>query len=143
MAGVQGRAGRRQSMPRRKKGADCWVHQKWNAARRRISSLVAEKAIPVVERKQNGAYYTDEAVARFLVSWACTGPRDECSTQVAVDGVFLREAMRGGRASRVAGVDISPEAAAAARQGGAFEVLTLDFFSVTPEEFGPFEARGR
>jgi len=97
----------------------------------------------LAERKQNGAYYTDEAVARFLVSWAFRRAETAVLDPSCGDGVFLREALRYRPDARVVGVDISPEAVACARQGlaeTAAEVIAQDFFSVTPGTLGRFDA---
>ncbi len=101
---------------------------------------MAERAAPLTERKQNGAYYTDEAVARFLISWARTDSRHSLLDPSCGDGVFLKEALRGSLEGRVVGVDISPEATAAARLAEPAEVVTQDFFSVTTETLGQFDA---
>ena len=42
----------------------------------------------LAERKQNGAYYTDEAVARFLVSWALPHPGAAAWIRAVVGGCF-------------------------------------------------------
>jgi len=97
----------------------------------------------LTERKQNGAYYTDEAVARFLVRWALPSLAASALDPSCGDGVFLREAIREARCSRVLGIDIAASAVATARAslaGSPAEVLLSDFFELAADDVGEFDA---
>ena len=90
------------------------------------------------ERKALGAFYTDEAVVRFLVDW---GFRKNESVRAVMDpscgdGRFLKLAGATG-ATRLIGCDISTEALEATRQGLAdnglaVELIGADFFTLEP-----------
>ncbi len=100
---------------------------------------------PVSHAKQLGAYYTDEAVAAFLVAWAARSGSEVCSflDPSCGDGAFLRAACRELRRSgrlatgSVCGVDVDPQAIAKARAALSHEVgaescrlIERDFFDV-------------
>lgn len=94
-------------------------------------------------RKQNGAYYTGESVARFLVSWALTTRGSSVLDPSCGDGVFLRQALAARVSGRLVGVDVQPEAVNAAKQalrGNAATVILNDFFTIAPDELGQFHA---
>ncbi|NLF18827.1 MAG: class I SAM-dependent methyltransferase [Lentisphaerae bacterium] len=100
---------------------------------------------PVSHAKQLGAYYTDEAVAAFLVAWAARSGSEVCSflDPSCGDGAFLRAACRelrqAGRleSGSVCGVDVDPQAIAKARAalsrevgGESCRLIERDFFDL-------------
>lgn len=94
-------------------------------------------------KKANGAYYTDEAVARFLTCWALPDEGLSILDPSCGDGVFLAEALGMRPPSRLVGVDIQASALAQAkgRLGGDHaELVNADFFSTTPDKLGRFDA---
>ncbi len=82
--------------------------------------------------KHRGAYYTDTAVAEFLVRWAVRRPDDRVLDPSFGDGVFLdavcaRLASLGGDPGKlVHGVEIDPDACRAARARLRAHGYTLD-----------------
>ncbi len=90
------------------------------------------------QQKTLGAFYTDEAVARFLVNWALRGKTDSVLDPSCGDGVFLvaaTERLRtlGNRKPEVWGVDVDPGAVRVARvRTPAARLLQKDFFSLRP-----------
>ena len=73
--------------------------------------------------KSRGAYYTDRAVADFLVRWAVRGPADTVLDPSFGGGVFLRsaaervEGLGGHPARQVFGVELDGGGAARATAG--------------------------
>jgi predicted RNA methylase len=97
----------------------------------------------LASRKQNGAYYTDEAVARFLVSWALPQPGGAVLDPSCGDGVFLRQGLSVCSPETATGVDISPDAVRAAEaqvRGSPTRLICADFFSVSPSSLGHYDA---
>ncbi len=96
------------------------------------------------DRKALGAFYTDEAVARFLVSWALRKGRGAVLDPSCGDGRFLEIAGRLG-ARRLVGCDLSGQALQTARDrlrtaGLDMEAYASDFFALEPEAVEPVEA---
>lgn len=100
-------------------------------------------ALPAEERKSLGAFYTDEAVVRFLVGWGLRAPARSVMDPSCGDGRFLAVAGEQG-VGRLVGCDL---AAAAIRQTeerlgeGALraEIYCQDFFSLLPESVAPVD----
>lgn len=88
--------------------------------------------------KALGAYYTDALVADFLTRWAACEPLQTVLDPSCGDGVFLRAAAEvlGPVATRILGVDISPQAVRDARSAlpaaGNLEVWEGDFLGLEP-----------
>jgi adenine-specific DNA methylase len=104
-------------------------------------------------RKARGAYYTDPAIARFLVRFAVRGPRDEVLDPCFGEGVFLRSAVNrlrelgGNAAAHVTGIELDARAHLAAQAALASEGLLprdrlhrADFFARDPTGTGHFHA---
>ena len=92
-------------------------------------------------RKALGAFYTDETVARYLVSWGLRGTSDAVLDPSCGDGRFLGIAEELG-AGRLVGCDIDPVAMqfAEARVGrGSLEVHVGDFFALEPGTVEPVD----
>jgi len=102
-------------------------------------------ALAVSRQKRAGAYYTDSAVARFLATWAMRTAEDRVLEPCFGEGVFLaaatdRQKEIGGQKT-IVGNDIEKSAWQSARL--AFPDLDLrqsDFFELTPEDLGLFDA---
>ena len=102
--------------------------------------------------KSRGAYYTDRAVADFLVRWAVRAPSDTVLDPSFGGGVFLRaaaeriEALGGHPARQVFGVELDD--AEHGRVGDDLRerwpfngsLVRSDFFDVEPDAFGPVDA---
>lgn len=94
-------------------------------------------------RKARGAFFTPEAVARYITDWAVREPDDTVFEPAAGDAAFLVQAVRrlrelGDQAPSVDGVEIHADSAAVARgrvaaAGGAANVAVADFFQVAPQ----------
>ena len=104
---------------------------------------------PTGERaKRFGAYYTDVAVARFLVRWAVRLPNDRVLDPSFGGGVFLYaasqrlEELGGQPAKQVFGVELDPEVHARTGKtlAGKGHLVHSDFFDVDAKTFGKFEA---
>src|SRR4051794_29863217 len=89
--------------------------------------------------KSMGAYYTDAAVADFLVGWAVRSPRDLVLDPSCGDGVFLAAAsnrlksLGGDVAAQVHGVEINPAACERTREALGLpgdNVRLADFFGL-------------
>lgn len=112
---------------------------------------VMSDAPPAVEadtpevRKARGAFFTPEAISRFITYWAVRDAGDRVLEPSAGDAAFLVQAVRrlrelgeDDRRPRVDGVEIHPPSAAAARAcvaaaGGRAVVVDQDFFVVQPQ----------
>ena len=102
--------------------------------------------------KSRGAYYTDRAVADFLVRWAVRGRADVVLDPSFGGGVFLRaaaeriEALGGHPARQVFGVELDDaehsRVGSDLRERWPFNgsLLRSDFFDVEPDAFGPINA---
>jgi len=99
-------------------------------------------------QKKLGAYYTDQAVADFLVSWAIRSPSDKVLDPSYGDGVFLIAADRrlksigGTDSNKVVGIDIQSPTIS---NVSGFHLTTSrliesDFFKVAPSEIGQMDA---
>lgn len=97
-------------------------------------------------RKARGAFFTPDAITRFISEWAIRAPNDAVLEPSAGDAAFLVQAVRrlqkldGGDAPnvRVDGVEIHAESARVARArikdaGGDPRLIVNDFFLVDPE----------
>lgn len=104
-------------------------------------------------QKAWGAYYTDPAVAMFLVRWALRSPTDRVLDPGCGDGVFLRAAaehlgaLGSCPASRITGVEADPqvhrETSRTLCLGGILPPDALicdDFFALHPAKLGRFTA---
>src|SRR2546428_3940076 len=100
-------------------------------------------------RKARGAYYTDGAVADFLVRWAIRSPTDRVLDPCFGDGIFLESSLThlsrlgspGG--DGVTGVELHTESyeMVRARLGSARpRLLQGDFFSFSKKDLGRFQA---
>lgn len=97
-------------------------------------------------RKARGAFFTPEAITRFLVDWAVRDPRDRVLEPSAGDAAFLVPAVRrlrewvsseDGSTPEVDGVEIHPWSAEVgerrvAEAGGRVRMRVSDFFDVEP-----------
>jgi adenine-specific DNA-methyltransferase len=96
------------------------------------------------KRKALGAFYTDEAVARFLVEWGLRRGRCEAVLDPSAgDGRFLAVAAERG-VSRVVACDVDPEALAATRRrltasGPLTDCIAGDFFALDPAAVEPVD----
>ncbi|MCL4369957.1 MAG: SAM-dependent methyltransferase [Chloroflexi bacterium] len=104
-----------------------------------------------VRRKELGAYYTDVAVARFLLRWALTTGKENVLDPSSGDGVFLAEAAErirdlGGNPSRqLFGIEIDPVAHRRFAARGAeilstVQLLHASFFDVVPGQLPSADA---
>lgn len=94
-------------------------------------------------RKARGAFFTPDAITRYIVDWAVRTSHDTVLEPSAGDAAFLVQAVRrlrelGGLAPHVDGVEIHPLSARVARHrvreaGGAPRLTVNDFFLVEPE----------
>jgi adenine-specific DNA-methyltransferase len=96
------------------------------------------------QRKERGAYYTDERVVDFLVRWALSGKADTVMDPSCGDGRFLAAAARLG-ARRLVGIDVDDTALQQTgkglqEHGARTRLLKGDFFLVPPSENGPIDA---
>lgn len=98
-------------------------------------------------RKAFGAYDTDDAVAQYLLTWALAAPGARVLDPGFGGGVFLRAALArlGGSVGSVTGVELDGEAyvrvqAELAAAGAALDLYCADFFALTPQELGVFDA---
>ena len=88
------------------------------------------------QQKSLGAFYTAEAVAKFLVNWALRSAEDSVLDPSCGDGVFLSAAIQrlrslGNSHPQVCGVDVDPEALRAARLcSRSSRLVCADFFSL-------------
>src|SRR3954447_4535936 len=87
--------------------------------------------LPRLDAKALGAYYTDEGIANFLVTWAIRSKHDAVLDPSFGGSVFLRASASrihglGGRPStQVAGVELDP---AAFEEADDFRVSKGNFF---------------
>lgn len=95
------------------------------------------------DQKALGAFYTDESVVRFLVSWAMADSYASVMDPSCGDGRFLAAARSCG-SPRLVGCDISSEALSQARHRLAdrhgLELIQRDFFALQPSEIEPVRA---
>jgi SAM-dependent methyltransferase len=101
------------------------------------------KGHDIAARKALGAFYTDETVVRFLVSWGMKTVSHRVMDPACGDGRFLEAAVRLG-ARRVVACDVDPRALDAARErlrgaGSRAEFLNADFFAVDPGSLAPVD----
>jgi adenine-specific DNA methylase len=96
--------------------------------------------------KALGAYYTDSAIAAFLVRWALRNRNDLVLDPSFGGGVFLQASSchlqaLGGSGTSVYGVEVDDAAfkAAEARHGGV-TLLHADFFALSPEALPRMDA---
>lgn len=93
-------------------------------------------------RKGRGAYFTPEAVARFIIQWAVRSRSDDVIEPSCGEAVFLHQLDRT-HDGRIVGVEIHPASAREAHRtlsqaGVAAEVHVRDFFA--HDEFGQYDA---
>src|SRR5438874_11769554 len=92
------------------------------------------------QQKALGAFYTVDAIARFLVNWAVRSADDTVLEPSCGDGVFLSAAMDhllhlGNPSPRITGIDINPSALQSSRlRSPGFRLLQSNFFSLRPGE---------
>ncbi len=94
-------------------------------------------------RKARGAFFTPEAITRFVTDWAVRTAHDTVLEPSAGDAAFLVQAVRrlrehGCQTPSVDGVEIHEHSARVARSrieeaGGVSRVMVSDFFLVEPE----------
>ena len=94
-------------------------------------------------RKARGAFFTPDAITRYITDWAIRTSQDTVLEPSAGDAAFLVQAVRrlrehGQQAPRVDGVEIHPHSARVARErvkeaGGTPRLTVNDFFLVEPE----------
>lgn len=97
-------------------------------------------------RKARGAFFTPDAITRYITDWAVRAPEDTVLEPSAGDAAFLVQAVRRLRdlagddapAPRVDGVEIHPHSARVARArvegaGGDPHITVGDFFLIAPE----------
>ncbi|WCM19787.1 SAM-dependent methyltransferase [Paraburkholderia bryophila] len=97
-------------------------------------------------RKERGAFFTPEAITRFVANWAIRSPGDRVLEPSAGDAAFLVAAVRclrelasdAGVRPTVDGVEIHAHSARVANQrvreaGGKTKIRHSDFFAVEPE----------
>ena len=94
-------------------------------------------------RKARGAFFTPDAITRYITRWAVRTPQDTVLDPSAGDAAFLVQAVRrlrehGCQTPRVDGVEIHPHSASVARQrivdaGGSPYLKANDFFLVEAE----------
>lgn len=99
--------------------------------------------LPIDERKDLGAFYTQKEVARFLVEWGLEDAPGSLMDPSCGDGRFLEIAGRL-RELRLVGCDISQpaldEAQSSLRGAGLdAEWISSDFFAVEPSEIDPVD----
>lgn len=104
-------------------------------------SVVAEDSVEL--RKARGAFFTPDAITRYIADWAVRGPEETILEPSAGDAAFLVQAVRrlqeqGVEMPRVDGVEIHAQSAQDARArvegaGGNPQVTVSDFFLVEPE----------
>jgi adenine-specific DNA methylase len=111
-----------------------------------MSDSAASTAPDTAElRKARGAFFTPEAITRFITNWAVRLPEDTVLEPSAGDAAFLVQAVErlrdlvagDTRAPRVDGVEIHPHSARVARSriqeaGGDPHLTVNDFFLVEP-----------
>lgn len=93
-------------------------------------------------RKLRGAYFTPEALTRFVTDWAIRGKDDVVLEPSAGEAAFLVDAVRrlrehGATEPVVHGVEVHPQSALNAHDrvvacGGKPDIITQDFFQVEP-----------
>jgi len=103
------------------------------------------KLLSPERRKALGAYYTDERLVDFLVSWGLRGRAEGTVMDPSCgDGRFLVRAAAAGPGIRLLGCDIDPRAMGQTRgtlgeMGAEAELVEADFFRLLPERFGPVD----
>lgn len=97
-------------------------------------------------QKSLGAFYTDEPIARYLVSWAVRCPTDTVLDPSCGGGVFLSSALQrlrslGSAEPHIWGIDVDEDAVQRTRSClPAAKLTKADFFSVSPRELPRFDA---
>lgn len=94
-------------------------------------------------RKARGAFFTPDAITRYVADWAIRSPEDTVLEPSAGDAAFLVQAVRrlhehGSDAPAVDGVEIHAHSASIARRrvkeaGGSSNITVSDFFLVEPQ----------
>ncbi len=94
-------------------------------------------------RKARGAFFTPDAITRYITDWAIRSSQDTVLEPSAGDAAFLVQAVRrlrehGHQTPRVDGVEIHPHSARVARErveeaGGTPRLTVNDFFLVEPD----------
>ncbi len=110
-----------------------------------LGRSVSAPADTAALRKARGAFFTPDAITRFIADWAIRDTGDTVLEPSAGDAAFLVQAVRrlrelageGGVPPRVDGVEIHPYSARVARgrvteAGGAPHLTVSDFFLVKP-----------
>jgi len=117
----------------------------WLRMRIMSDALASAQADTAELRKARGAFFTPEAISRFITNWAIRDATDRVLEPSAGDAAFLVQAVRrlrdlgtGDEFPRVDGVEIHAPSAAAARArvaeaGGRAVVVDSDFFMVQPQ----------
>lgn len=117
----------------------------WHRMRNMSDALVSAAADTAKLRKARGAFFTPEAITRFVTNWAVRDATDRVLEPSAGDAAFLVQAVRRLRelgndagCPRVDGVEIHPPSAAVARArvaeaGGRAVIVDNDFFVVQPQ----------
>jgi len=99
-------------------------------------------------RKNLGAYYTDQLVADFLISWAVRNSEDRILDPSFGDGVFIFSASRhletlgGKNVPAIYGIDIQPDTIPGFSNTNipAHNIIISDFFKVEPSDMGQMDA---
>ncbi|WP_141381173.1 N-6 DNA methylase [Microbacterium lacticum] len=108
-----------------------------------MSEPVVIAADTAEARKARGAFFTPDAITRYITDWAIRTAEDSVLEPSAGDAAFLVQAVRrlrerGHEAPRVDGVEIHPHSARVAGErvaaaGGRPHLTVNDFFLVEPE----------
>lgn len=108
-----------------------------------LDTVATSTADTAETRKTRGAFFTPQAITRFMTDWAIRSCDETVLEPSAGDAAFLVEAVhqlrdRGVRAPIVDGVEIHEHSAQVARSrveeaGGVLNITVRDFFSVEPE----------
>ena len=99
--------------------------------------------LPIDEKKELGAFYTQKEVARFLVEWGLEEAPRSLMDPSCGDGRFLEIAGKL-RELRLVGCDVSAQALDQARSslqeaGLEAEWISSDFFAIEPSEIEPVD----
>jgi len=100
----------------------------------------------LTDRKNLGAFYTGEPVARWIVDWAVRGRRNMVLDPSCGGGVFLLSAARrlendGNGNPRIWGIDVDGEAlSAVGERVPNCKLINGNFFSIAPNQTPRFDA---